>query len=525
MILRKYGFITGLVLSLIASSPLLAMERDCNEMPELVPWDDIQNSENTASSDINNKKEIISVFQEKLAERASALFQPKQSDTKFIDTVIEIIKFCKSNATLNVAKKSSDSCLLSTEVQTTGPIECNGVPIDPTTRFIFNKWIAHAFEEVLYSHEGLKGHLYTTVDLLHQEIVAKKISFENVQRLLNKLPDAVLLYLRDIYWKKYGQDYSCPCSKRVLGAGVGVLKYLGNRTVAVGCDDIKIWNIDSEQPVKTFGHIVVPLSIAWLGDDKLAVGYDNQTLRILNINSGEYVDLEKGDAPSGCHSLAALNQNCLVSGLSYDLKIWNVRDRKAACFETEKIIREILVLDEDRIVVLCYDGYQNVCIVKILNTIEKEWLQKSFKVNVDDIFAKRFAVYDKNHIVIGTVNSTVEIWDIDRGECVQSLREDRACSLYSIDVIGRNHIMSLANTGRISLWNRSAGMHVGTIAADQEDWDNISNRIWDAMVIDEHTIVSGSCDPTPHLMQIWTIPTLEDLLQHTYEQNKEEEGD
>lgn len=215
---------------------------------------------------------------------------------------------------------------------------------------------------------------------------------------------------------------------------------------------VKIWDVANQTCVQTLGHQAVVYSLALLPDNKLASGSHDCTVRVWNLDNGQLI-WQLSTHNDWATNLVVLPDNLLASSGFYNpIRIWN--HHTGACVNT-------------------LEGYTAVCMLGM--DARLVFGNEHGEIGVWDnasnahsrLIGHRGAVYtmvrlSTDTLASGASDRTVRIWNVNTGDCLQTLEGHHRAVHVLISLPGG----ALASASdEVHMWNVADGACVKTLKA------------------------------------------------------------
>jgi tricorn protease-like protein len=264
-----------------------------------------------------------------------------------------------------------------------------------------------------------------------------------------------------LYEKRIMQEYEIESGK-ITALSVSP----DNKLIAVGDSRgrVHLWNVGHNQKkykVKRHSGKVAALSFC-PGSNTLASAGDDEKIHILNAMAGNEVACLKGHNDT-INSIAFTSNGRHLISASNDLTIrwWDVnvaRQKKAIQASADKLICMALSLDGSVAALSTVDihidlrrgrGRRDVRHIRVIDTVTGEEI-RVLEGHKKDVTTLAFHP-DKRFLASGSVDNTIRIWDVQKGDIVTFLEQndDIACVDFSED---GQWFGALSQDQRITVW-------------------------------------------------------------------------
>ena len=285
---------------------------------------------------------------------------------------------------------------------------------------------------------------------------------------------------------------------------VTCVSVIDDDTIVSGSSDCSliIWDVESGRMLKKLtGHSSYVWCVAAIDQYKIVSGGKDETLKIWDVESGRLIKTinnNKGSiAPKRpWHSKAflcvtAINHNTIISGsCDHLIKIWDTTSGEEIKRFTGHLhyVLCIAIIDTHRFVSGSSDNSIKIWDMDsgiVIQTLFGHWSD----VNC-------IAVIDTHTIISGSQDESIKMWDIDSGYQIKTMKSSY---IYCFSMIEKNILVSggLQRIGKkedaANVWNVDSGQSITSLSGH-------SGAVNCMAVIDNDTIVSGSCDQT---LKIW----------------------
>jgi WD40 repeat protein len=197
--------------------------------------------------------------------------------------------------------------------------------------------------------------------------------------------------------------------------------------ISAGCNDGKIlvWNIDSGECICDLdGHSDRVISLSQSADNcRIISGDSNGTMKVWNIENRSSVEKpEQHDRGVANICITTDGKNAITSGFDENIKIWDIES--TACLKTLEgqngTMNLLTLLPDDEHFIsgssVLYNG--DTCIR--LWDIGSEKNVYKFSGHEDHLNSLSVTP-DGRHIISSSRDKTIRVWQIDSGECIQTI--------------------------------------------------------------------------------------------------------
>ena len=285
---------------------------------------------------------------------------------------------------------------------------------------------------------------------------------------------------------------------------VTCVSVIDDDTIVSGSSDCSliIWDVESGRMLKKLtGHSCYVWCVAAIDQYTIVSGGKDETLKIWDVESGTLIKTINNNKGSPSpkrpwHSKAflcvtAINHHTIISGSCDNLiKIWDTTSGEELKRFTGHLhyVLCLAIIDTHRFVSGSSDNSLKIWDIDsgtVVQTLFGHWSD----VNC-------VTVIDTHTIISGSQDETIKMWDIDSGYQIKTIPSSY---IYCFALIDKKFLISgglqkIGSRGdQANVWNVELGQSIKSLSGH-------SGAVNCMAVIDNDTIVSGSCDQT---LKIW----------------------
>ena len=225
---------------------------------------------------------------------------------------------------------------------------------------------------------------------------------------------------------------------------------------------------------------------------------------MFDLTSGQFLKTFEGHSRD-IKSVKLLNETKIVTcSVDKSIKIWNLTTGQ--CEKTlkghTKWVNEILILSDKRIA-SCSDD-ETVRIWKfrsMLGIVSKKVLkghtssvESIAKIFIESINTKNLTFESNMHLLSGSSDKTIKLWDIDSGKCLRTF-EGHEGPVMCIDSLTNERVLSSSGDKTIKIWNVNNGICLLTLSGH-------TDLVYCIRALSDDRIISGSRDKT---IRVWCL--------------------
>ena len=264
---------------------------------------------------------------------------------------------------------------------------------------------------------------------------------------------------------------------------------------------LRIWNADTGECLQTLkGHTDLVRCLTVLSDSRIVSGSYDATLRIWNADTGAYMDSLEGHT-DWLRCLAVLSDERIISG-SRDttIRVWD--PGTGECLRTltghTDSVNCLAILPDGRIVsgssdetIRIWKADTGDCLKQIkTRTSWRRWCFSLLNVILGEEFAEIIVkgagsinclvLLHNKHIVSGSDDGIVRVWDVDTGKCLQTLK-GHTDQVNCLAALSDGCVASGSDDETIRIWDPDTGKCLDVLEATEVDVSrmHLSNAVMD----------------------------------------------
>jgi WD40 repeat protein len=272
---------------------------------------------------------------------------------------------------------------------------------------------------------------------------------------------------------------------------VRIVAILDSRRVVAGYDDrtLRVLDVKTGQSVQVLKrHYAWTRGVAVLGDRRVISGSDDGILRVYDVESGQVIQVLEGHSRS-VSAMVVLDSRRVVSGSADGtLRMWDLESSQAlSSFERHSSeVSGVALVDSRRVVSGSYDGTLRVWDVGSSQTLQV--------LGGDTGWVGAIAVLDSRRVVSGSNDGTMLVWDLESEQALKVLVGD-ANWVSAIAVLDDRRVISGTIAGTLRLWDVEKGRILQVLE------ENTSARVSAVAVLDGRWVISG----TEVGLRVWDV--------------------
>lgn len=250
---------------------------------------------------------------------------------------------------------------------------------------------------------------------------------------------------------------------------------------------VKIWNIRTGNPIKTFECSSAVCSTFVPGNKQIIIGTKNGTLELFDISSGyllESIKVHNGTVWSLC--VSPDNRTIVTGGADKTIKFFDFELIDDANFSSSvkrlTLVHSRTLEMPDEVLAVKYSPNQNLLAVSCLDLNVRIFYVDTCKFFLS-LYGHKLPVYsidissDNSMIITGSADKNVKIWGLDFGDCRKSLFA-HSDAILSVKFIANTHYFITSSKDKtIKYWDADKFQCVCTIGRHFGDvWSVVISR-------------------------------------------------
>ncbi|XP_065176545.1 WD repeat-containing protein 3-like [Sycon ciliatum] len=276
----------------------------------------------------------------------------------------------------------------------------------------------------------------------------------------------------------------------------------GSAYLTVSPESIKVWNIGSQQCIRTLECDYAQACFFMPGDTHVVVGCKNGFIKMFNLASGTTLESEEAHSAAVSSLCLAPDKRGFVSGSADNtVKFWEfelVQDGESS--KKRLSFAHVRTLEmSDNILCVKFSPDQRLIAIALLDFTVKVFFADSLKYFLS-LYGHKLPVitmdisFDSTLLVTGSADKNCKLWGLDFGDCHKSLfaHDD---SITAVKFVPKTHYFFTASKDKtIKFWDGDKFKHISTLEGHHSE-------VWCLTVNPRGTLlVSASLDRS---LRVW----------------------
>ena len=214
-------------------------------------------------------------------------------------------------------------------------------------------------------------------------------------------------------------------------------------------ENIKIWNIDSGECIKTLlGHTKFVTCTEILSEEKLASASTDKSIRIWSTKSGECLKIFQSET-EWAWCLQRLSDRRLLAGQERTIKLFNIKEGE--CILTLNVSSKVLciaILSNDKIICGHFDGFISVWNLDSITCISR------FQGHTQIVNC--IQVLSEEQGISASVDRSIKIWNLKTYDCIKEINA-HLDEISAIQVLSSTKVASASHDKTIKVFNLDSG--------------------------------------------------------------------